>query len=500
MTNMKNSLTLLFLAFFAMPQLSQAQVKLSGTLSGRNENPANTSTATGKFEGIFDPWSRVIAFRVEFAGLTANVTGAHFHSAPAGTNGPVVVDFISQGFPVGVRSGEYVKVLTLTEAQAVDLMTGNLYVNIHNATFPGGEIRAQIQYGVQANPTPVPISARISGTQEVPANTSTASGTLEGIFDPFSRVIAFRFEYSGLTANATASHFHIGAAGANGSVSVDFVSQGFQAGSRSGEYVKVITLTQAQADALIAGNMYVNIHNASFPGGEIRGQLNYNRPLNRASLPVRGTFSGAQEVPANTSAATGTVVGSYETQSGLLAIKVTYSGLTANATLAHIHRAPAGTNGPVQIDFAPLGFTFGAQSGTFSKIILLTSTQATDLLAGNLYVNIHNANFPGGEIRAQLNASTSNLSVPSQGNESKLASNVAVSLYPNPAKDYVFLNLGINDSPVNVELFDIQGRLISASKSAEPLMKWDASSLTNGLYFFRIQKGQQVEMHKWMKN
>ena len=497
---MKNLITLVCLAFFAAPHLSTAQVKLSATLSGLNEVPANASTATGKFEGIFDPWSRVIAFRVEFAGLTANVTGAHFHSAPSGVNGPVVVNFGSQGFPLGVKSGEYVKVLTLTEAQAVDLMTGNLYVNIHNASFPGGEIRAQIQYGAPATTSPFPISARMSGTQEVPANSSTAKGTLEGIFDPFSRVIAFRFEYSGLTANATAAHFHIAAAGSNGPVSVDFVSQGFQTGNKAGEYVKVITLTQAQADALIAGRLYVNIHNASFPGGEIRGQLNYNQPLNRASVPVRGTLSGAQEVPVNASAATGTVVGSYETQSGLLAIKVTYSGLTANASAAHIHRAPAGVNGPVQIDFGALGFTFGAQSGTFSKIIHLTPTQSADLLAGNLYVNIHNASFPGGEIRAQLNASSSIINTPAQGSSNKLASNLAVSLYPNPSKDFVYLNLGNNDSAVNVELFDIQGRLISATKTSEEFLKWDATSLSNGMYFFRIRKGQDVEMRKWLKN
>lgn len=496
---MKNFITLLFLAFFAMPQLSQAQIKISGTLSGRNENPANASTATGTIDGIFDPWSRVIAFRVEFSGLTANASAAHFHSAPAGTNGPVVVDFVSQGFPVGVKSGEFVKVLTLTEAQAVDLMTGNLYVNIHNASFPGGEIRAQIRYGTALNPSPVQLSARLSGTQEVPANASTAKGTLEGIFDPYSRVIAFRFEYSGLTANATASHFHIAAAGSNGAVVVDFVSQGFQTGNKSGEYVKVLTLTQVQADALIAGRMYVNIHNATFPGGEIRGQINYNQPLTR-TIPVNGIFSGAQEVPANSSPATGTVVGSYDQRSGLLGIKVTYSGLTANTTSAHIHRAPAGVSGPVQIDFAPLGFTFGAQSGTFSKIILLNTTQAADLLAGNLYVNIHNANFPGGEIRAQLNAPLSGLNAPSQTEVNKVASNLSVSLYPNPSKDYVFLNLGYNDSPVNVELFDIQGRLISASKSSEPLMKWETATLSNGMYFFRVQKGAQVEVHKWLKN
>jgi CHRD domain/Secretion system C-terminal sorting domain len=496
---MKNVCTLIFLALFAGTQLSHAQIKISGTLSGRNENPANASTATGTIDGIFDPWSRVIAFRVEFSGLTVNASAAHFHSAPAGTNGPVVVDFVSQGFPVGVKSGEFVKVLTLTETQAVDLMNGNIYVNIHNPSFPGGEIRGQIRYGTALNPSPVPLSARLSGTQEVPANTSTAKGTFEGIFDPFSRVIAFRFEYSGLTANATASHFHIGTAGTNGGVTVDFVSQGFQTGNTSGEYVKVLTLTQAQADALIAGRIYVNIHNPSFPGGEIRGQINYNQTLTR-TIPVNGTFSGTQEVPANASTATGTVVGNFDQKSGLLGIKVTYAGLSANATLAHIHRAPAGTNGPVQIDFNPLGFTFGAQSGTFSKIILLNTNQQADLLAGNLYVNIHNANFPGGEIRAQLNAPISNLTIPTQGNGGKIASNLSVSLYPNPSSDVVYLNLGYNEAPVNVELFDMQGRLISASKSSEPILKWDATPLVKGLYLFRVQKGEQVEVQKWVKN
>ncbi len=495
---MKNLTTLLFLTFITLSQLSQAQIKLSGILSGRNENPANNSTATGTIDGIFDPWSRVIAFRVEFSGLTANASAAHFHSAPAGTNGPVVVDFVSQGFPVGTRSGEFVKVLTLTEAQAVDLMTGNLYVNIHNPSFPGGEIRAQIRYGTQLNISPVQLSARMSGAQEVPANTSTAKGTFEGIFDPYSRVIAFRFEYSDLTANATASHFHIAAAGTNGGVSVDFVSQGFQTGNTSGEYVRVITLTEVQAAALMAGRMYVNIHNARFPGGEIRGQILYDKPLFQAE-PVNGIFSGAQEVPANTSSATGTVQGSYDPKSGLLGIKVNYAGLTANATAAHIHTAPRGVNGGVQINFAPLGFTFGAQSGTFSKVILLTATQATDLLAGNLYVNIHNANFPGGEIRAQLNAVSGVIAQP-QNEGIKAASKVSVSLYPNPANDYVYLNLGNNNAPLNVELFDIQGRLISSIKSPDVLLKWDATPLPTGLYIFRIQKGQDVEMHKWMKN
>jgi hypothetical protein len=497
---MKNFILLLVVAFFAIPQLSLAQVQLSGILSGANEVPANTSTATGKFEGIFDPYSRLIAFRFEFSGLTANATASHFHAARAGTNGSVVVDFVSQGFPVGVKSGEFVKVMNLTESQAVELMTGNLYLNIHNPSFPGGEIRAQIIYGKRLNPSPVPLSARFSGAQEVPANTSAARGNFDGIFDPYSRQIAFRFEYSGLSANATACHFHIGSAGANGGVTLDLVPQGFQTGSTSGEFVKVLNLTEVQAEALKAGRIYVNIHNPSFPSGEIRAQIAYDKPFFQ-TIPVKGTFSGTQEVPANTSAATGTFEGSYDERSGLLGFKIVYAGLTANATSAHIHRGAIGANGPVQIDFAPLGFTFGAQSGTFSKLSLtaLTAAQVTDLLAGNLYVNIHSSSFPGGEIRAQLNATPPAIT-PTPKEDKKRVSDLSPTVFPNPSNDYVFLNLGNNDVPANVELFDMQGRLMSALKTSDTVVKWDATSLVNGLYFFRIQKGAQVEMHKWSKN
>jgi hypothetical protein len=206
-------------------------------------------------------------------------------------------------------------------------------------------------------------------------------------------------------------------------------------------------------------------------------------------------------VPANTSAATGTFEGSYDERSGLLGFKIVYAGLTANATSAHIHRGAIGANGPVQIDFAPLGFTFGAQSGTFSKLSLtaLTASQVTDLLAGNLYVNIHSSSFPGGEIRAQLNATPPGVApAPQEGKI--LVSELSTSIFPNPSSDYVFLNLGNNDVPVNVELFDMQGRLMSALKTSDTVVKWDATSLVNGLYFFRIQKGAQLEMHKWSKN
>ena len=107
------------------------------------------------------------------------------------------------------------------------------------------------------------------------------------------------------------------------------------------------------------------------------------------------TLTGAQEVPANTSTASGSSnirVAHDRSVSG----GVRYTGMLA--TVAHIHEAPVGANGPVIV---PLVKTaegmFAVPAGT-----LLTPSQHASYQAGNLYVNVHSAAYPAGEIRAQL--------------------------------------------------------------------------------------------------
>lgn len=106
------------------------------------------------------------------------------------------------------------------------------------------------------------------------------------------------------------------------------------------------------------------------------------------------TLSGAGEVPAVTTSASGTgtiTVGADHSVSG----SVTATGMSPTA--AHIHTGAAGTNGPVIVPFTQSGNTFTAPAG--SK---LTDAQYDAYKAGNLYVNVHSAAYPGGEIRAQL--------------------------------------------------------------------------------------------------
>jgi len=69
------------------------------------------------------------------------------------------------------------------------------------------------------------------------------------------------------------------------------------------------------------------------------------------------------------------------------------------ATMAHIHKGAAGASGPVAV---PL--TKPDANGKSSGCATVGADVVKDILAnpGGYYVNVHNAEFPGGAIRGQL--------------------------------------------------------------------------------------------------
>ena len=105
-------------------------------------------------------------------------------------------------------------------------------------------------------------------------------------------------------------------------------------------------------------------------------------------------LSGDQEVPAVKSA--GAAAGAITIgDDGAVSGSVTATGFTPTA--AHIHQAAAGKNGPVIVPFTKDGDKFSAPAGA-----KLTPDQMKAYKAGELYVNVHSAANPGGEVRAQL--------------------------------------------------------------------------------------------------
>ncbi|HXU51517.1 MAG TPA: CHRD domain-containing protein [Casimicrobiaceae bacterium] len=106
----------------------------------------------------------------------------------------------------------------------------------------------------------------LSGANEVPAVQSGASGTASVTIGADHSVTA-KVVAKGMTA--TASHIHEAASGANGPVIVPFV----KTGDNTFESSPGAKLTDAQYESYKAGKLYVNVHSAAHPGGEIRGQL-----------------------------------------------------------------------------------------------------------------------------------------------------------------------------------------------------------------------------------
>jgi hypothetical protein len=112
------------------------------------------------------------------------------------------------------------------------------------------------------------MKATLDAKQEVPANTSAATGTADLDYDPASKKLSWKLTYSGLSGPATAAHFHGPAeAGKNAGVAVAIPN------ATASPVEGSATLTDAQAADLVAGKYYINIHTAANPGGEIRGQV-----------------------------------------------------------------------------------------------------------------------------------------------------------------------------------------------------------------------------------
>ena len=109
--------------------------------------------------------------------------------------------------------------------------------------------------------------AALSGKSEVPPNTTAGTGEVTATYDSTTKKLTWKGTYSGLTGPATAAHFHGPAPdGKNAGVMIPI-------SPASSPLEGSATLTDAQAKALMSGDVYVNVHTAANKAGEIRGQL-----------------------------------------------------------------------------------------------------------------------------------------------------------------------------------------------------------------------------------
>ncbi len=247
-------------------------------LDDSQEVPPTTEPGKGTGYILLNPARTSVRYAITYINLTGTLTaGGHFHTGTPGRSGPVVKGIATSGGPAsGTVSGTWNAsdaTQPLTTALAESLMSGRMYANFHTAAHPGGEIRGQANMTTGQG-----FTVTLDGTREVPPNASTGQGSGFAVLKGELNEVRYGFTYYGLAGTLTAGgHFHVAPPGVNGPVVKGIATSGMPAAaSVNGSWAAsdaTQPLTAALVDSLIAGKLYVNFHTATYPGGEIRGQV-----------------------------------------------------------------------------------------------------------------------------------------------------------------------------------------------------------------------------------
>jgi hypothetical protein len=270
--SMRKTLFLVLVLVSCLAAAAGAQTFV-GVMNGTNEAPGpgdadGFGLAGFRFEGTS------VAFTIMVKNI-ATPTASHIHRGAAGVAGPVVITLASS-FPNNTASGT-----ANASAALIDEVRHNLsgfYVNVHNADFPNGAIRAQLSDGAFAFAT---------GANEAPGP-GDADGSGMAVFIGSGSNLNYAAMVQSIDA-PSASHVHRGAAGVPGSVVITLASS-YPDNMATGTVTIADTLIQE-----IVGNptnFYFNVHNAAFPNGAIRGQLALAPYTEAHYFPIVGKVDG----------------------------------------------------------------------------------------------------------------------------------------------------------------------------------------------------------------
>jgi hypothetical protein len=248
-----------------------AQTLFYADLDGTQETPPNASAAGGWARVTLNP-ANTVTYDVRTWGLTA--TAAHIHDAAAGVAGPVIISLA--GGPTAWTGTS----AALTAAEVADLRSEGLYVNVHTAALPGGEVRGQLMT------RPNRFGAYLVNDQEVPPTASTATGV--GAFS-IDSALDLTYSLTWTAANGTAAHLHSGIVGMNGGIAFSLLGGPSTWAGGTGP------VGESDYTAFQTMGLYANIHTAANPGGAVRGQVIPNgiKYGDTALMPVDLDVSGA---------------------------------------------------------------------------------------------------------------------------------------------------------------------------------------------------------------
>jgi hypothetical protein len=349
-------------------------------LSGEQEVPASGSQATAQADLTFNLVTGEVMGELIINGLAA--TAAHIHDAFAGANGDILIGLDPD--PMDANRFTVPAGAMLDQAGVDRLLAAALYVNVHTAAVPAGEIRGQLlPEGFVLRFT------ELGGSQQVPRLFTFARGRAAITLDGTSGTLVVQAQVEELD-DATQAHVHEAYAGANGPVLVALNQDPMDV---TRWFVEDGVLDAAGLAAFAAGRLYVNVHSPANQPGEIRGQI-----IPDGIDLLFAELSGDQAVPAIESRASGLAAVTLDQAGSLVTIHANTERLD-DATLAHLHGEYAGANGGVEVG---LNQDAADPSHWFAEEQILDAAQLDALLGGATYVNVHSPAHPGGEIRGQV--------------------------------------------------------------------------------------------------
>jgi hypothetical protein len=251
-------------------------------------------------------------------------------------------------------------------------------------------------------------AATLIGSQEVPPTLSTAIGNGAVVVDPVTRIMKASVNTAGIFG--IAAHIHEAVPGVAGPIIFPLT----EPAPGNGIWTTQVTLTEAQFNALKAGNYYFNVHSTAFPNGEIRGQILHQLPQSggtSATTPITfiNVLNSAQQIPATLSAATAIGIAIVDPVAKTLSTSIASAGIAGNA--ASIRAGTAGTNGPIVFSLIETA----AGSGIWIAKVALTDAQIGAIASGGYYFEVRSVAFPEGEIRGQITQTTTGVATTGAG-------------------------------------------------------------------------------------
>lgn len=241
-------------------------------LSGMNNTTVNNPNAVGIANLFLSSNRDTLYFNLAVGNVGNTLSSVHIQAGPAGSDGPSLVIFDST--IVDNKLNATITDSTLSTLLPL-LISEDLYVNVYDNTNPAagsarGQIKLERDFGFFANP---------DTAQEVPVTSGGAIASANFKLDQTEDSLTVKVVCSGLSGPITGIHLHQGIVGENGPVILD-LSPLVEEGSRIDSIIEIPEELEGDLAALVkSGRVYLNIHTAAFPNGEIRGQAKSSTDL-----------------------------------------------------------------------------------------------------------------------------------------------------------------------------------------------------------------------------